>query len=461
VWLKIKEKKQMFKSKIYLFLLITAIFTGNIFSQDEAEKAGKEIYDKYQAALGGKENLDKIKNTETISEIELLGNKKKQTSIVEKATKKSYSVTEDGKEEKQESGFDGTRNWVKNPRFKGYRDGGLPSMGDLKNIRKMPNETIDGKEYFVLQSIVNKVTVKTHYNTKTYLLERTETIQEVAGKTVSQTTIFEDYRKVGDILFAFSQNTILSSGITVSQKVLSIRHNIEIDPKIFEFSEDKKKTEKVIEKMDDKSPEQSSKQPIVMKADANTVFKDENGNKITSAEFFQKRNSGNFEIQTDITDGKLVGMSLNKGSNETAFGAFPPDFNATFLDNSSVQLSQLKGKVVVLNFWFVECAPCIKEIPELNELVKKYQGKNVEFLSITYNPKEQVAKFLKKRQFDYKKIVDSQNIIDSYKVNAFPTHIVIDRDGKIKFTQFGYQTGIIQNLAKNIDEALAKSATVK
>lgn len=449
----------MFKIKLHLLLLIAVIFTLNIFAQDDAAKQGAEIYEKYQTALGGKENLGKIKTVETISEIEMMGTKKKQTVIEDKVTKKRYAVTEGGIEGKQESGFDGTRWWDKNMSFRGYRENkGLNVKIDVKNVRKLPNETIDGKEYFVLQNTDNNVTVKSYFDTQTYLLARTETKGEVSGNHLSQTTIIGDYRKVGDILAAFSQTTILNQGITVTQNTLSIRHNIEIDPKIFEYTDDDKKT---AEKIDAKSPEENMKQPMMIKADSNSVFKDENGNKITQAEFLQRRNNGNYKIQPEIENGKMVGMRLVKGSNETAVGAIATDFTGKLLDNSSVQLSALKGKVVVLNFWFVECAPCIKEMPELNEIVKKYQGNEVEFLAITHNSKDQIAEFLKKKQFDYKIIAESQNIIDAYKANAFPTHIVIDRDGKIKFSQFGYQSGIVQNLTKNIDDALKTPAKVE
>lgn len=453
----------MFKTNQYSFNLLFIVtifillaFSPNARAQDEAEKLGKEIYEKYQTAIGGKENLEKIKTVETISEIEAMGTKKKETRIEDKTNKKFYTVSEGGIEGKQESGFDGTRGWTKNMSFRGYRDTPRTSVS-AKQVKKIANETIDGKEYFVLQSTNNNITVKSFYDSKTYLLARTETNGEVSGIPISQTITYGDYRKVGDILVPFSE-VLTNTHFTINKKVLSVRQNIEVDPKIFEFSDDSNKKE---EKNDaPKSTEQTPKQPMVLNVGANTVFKDETGNLITQAEFRQKQSAGNYLVEPEIADGKLVGMKLKKGSNETAIGTIPPDFNATLLDNSPIQLSQLKGKVVVLNFWFVECAPCIKEMPELNELVKKYQGKDVEFVAITYNEKSQVTDFLKRHQFDYKQIVDAQNIIDSYKTRAFPTHIVLDKEGKIKFTQFGLQTGIIQNLTKNIDDALGASTKV-
>ncbi len=223
-------------------MLITVIFTLNVFSQNDAEKQGKEINEKYQIALGGKVNLDKIKIVETIYDLEMVGVKKKQTVIQDKVNKKNYSVTEGGIEGKQESGFDGKRNWIKNMSFRGYRDGDMRLQIEAKNHLRLPNETIDGKEYFVLKTEDENINVKTYYDTQTYLLARTETKGEVGGRPILQTNILSDYRKVGDILVPFKQTTVVGQGIAITRIVVSVRHNIEVDPKIFEYSEEDNKT---------------------------------------------------------------------------------------------------------------------------------------------------------------------------------------------------------------------------
>lgn len=75
------------------------------------------------------------------------------------------------------------------------------------------------------------------------------------------------------------------------------------------------------------------------------------------------------------------------------------------------------------------------EIPKLNKLVKKY--KNVTFISITFDKKETVKKFLKTHEFNYKHIAENDPIIDDYQTSAFPTHLIIDQKGEIIFRKVG------------------------
>ena len=93
-----------------------------------------------------------------------------------------------------------------------------------------------------------------------------------------------------------------------------------------------------------------------------------------------------------------------------------------------------KGKVVVLNFWFTNCPPCISEIEKLNLLVSEYKGKNVRFIAPTFDSKELVTTFLKKYPFNYEIVGFGQNDPSVYfqdKKIIFPTHIVIDTNGRL------------------------------
>ncbi|WAC12472.1 peroxiredoxin family protein [Dyadobacter pollutisoli] len=109
-----------------------------------------------------------------------------------------------------------------------------------------------------------------------------------------------------------------------------------------------------------------------------------------------------------------------------------PDFKLTDLQGKRWTLQDLRGKIVVLNFWFTSCAPCIEEMPELNELVKDYDGKNVVFLALTFNSGEQVKTFQKKRTFNYTLLPNSREVDKKYQINLWPTSIVIDQAGDIK-----------------------------
>jgi carboxyl-terminal processing protease len=453
----LKIEIKLYSIKFFLFAAtLSLVLSGaNVFAQtqDDAEKQGREIFEKYQTAIGGRENLAKIKTVETISETEILGTKRKETRIDDKAGKKWYLFSEGGIEGKQETGFDGTRSWAKNNSFRGYRDNSPTISVDAAKYMKLPNEIIDGKEYIVVEEIRanSNVKNKVYYDPNTFLVALRKVEIEMSGTKIEQSNSYADYRKTGEILVSFSEIIKNNQGITITKKILSVKHNIEVNPSIFEFTDDKKGESK---------PETAEKQPIKAATDSKTVYKDENGNVMSASDFIQRKNSSNYSIEPEIANGKVVALKLKKGSSESAPGSTATDFSGTSFDGSSVQLSKLKGKVVVLNFWFAGCVPCVQEIPDLNGLVKKYAGKDVEFLAVTYDEKSLVSEFLKKYPFDYKIVADAQSVVDTYRINSFPTHIVLDKEGKILFTQFGLQTGIIGNLTKNIEKALGETAKV-
>jgi thiol-disulfide isomerase/thioredoxin len=130
------------------------------------------------------------------------------------------------------------------------------------------------------------------------------------------------------------------------------------------------------------------------------------------------------------------------------------DFITTDMDGNTIKLSELKGKVVVLNFWFTKCGPCIVEMPKLNELVKEYNGKDVVFLAVTFNKKGVVDNFLFDTVFDYTIIPDANDVITMYGVQSYPTSIVINKKGEIVLKEIGYRTNIKSVLSKAIKTQL-------
>jgi peroxiredoxin len=132
--------------------------------------------------------------------------------------------------------------------------------------------------------------------------------------------------------------------------------------------------------------------------------------------------------------------------------AFP--FAVTDNSGKKYSLDKLKGKVVVINFWFVECKPCVMEIPELNDLVDKYNGKEVVFLGFATNNKSKIESFLKTKTFKYKIIADSKEVAELYKVNSYPTHLVIDTNSIISYYVIGLGPTTVKDLDKTIESLL-------
>lgn len=118
-----------------------------------------------------------------------------------------------------------------------------------------------------------------------------------------------------------------------------------------------------------------------------------------------------------------------------------PTLFATTLDGKNIDSADLKGKVVVLNLWFINCPNCVQEIKLLNALVDEYKdNKDVVFLAPAASTAKELEPFLKKYPFKYQVIPSAMNIIlgkfgtvdkNGQISSPFPMHFVVDRAGTI------------------------------
>lgn len=139
-------------------------------------------------------------------------------------------------------------------------------------------------------------------------------------------------------------------------------------------------------------------------------------------------------------------QNLNSHLNKSA-----PDFEFKDINGLPYSLAKLKGKIVVLNFWFTQCGGCITEMPELNALKKRYAEKDIVFLAITFNDNAKVKAFLATNQFDYTIIPNAAKLCKDYDIYGYPTSMVIDRTGVIRYINASIAEDIKEQLAKAID----------
>jgi thiol-disulfide isomerase/thioredoxin len=130
------------------------------------------------------------------------------------------------------------------------------------------------------------------------------------------------------------------------------------------------------------------------------------------------------------------------------------DFDLSDMDGKQVKLSDYRGKVVLINFWFINCPPCRMEMPDLNALKKDYIGKDVEFIAITFDQRNDINEFLTKIPFDYRIFPNAQQAIQDYGIMGFPTSVVIDKNGKIVDSKMGGSINIKEELQAFIEKAL-------
>lgn len=150
-----------------------------------------------------------------------------------------------------------------------------------------------------------------------------------------------------------------------------------------------------------------------------------------------------------------------KESNFFKEGETLAPFKERDMKGNKYNLKELAGKVVVLNFWFINCPPCRREIPELNAVVAKYKdNKDVVFLAIALDDKSALADFLKETPFDYNIVDNGRFTAQQYGINLYPTHVVVDRRGKILFHTSGLGSGTVAWIKKSIEAGL-NNATPK
>lgn len=135
-------------------------------------------------------------------------------------------------------------------------------------------------------------------------------------------------------------------------------------------------------------------------------------------------------------------------------GSPAPTFTVTSLKGEEFHLDDLVGRTVVLNFWFVDCAPCRAEIPDLNEFVQKYTSQHVVFLAIALDKRDRLEVFLDSHPFDYHIIPEGKEYSKLYGVSSYPTSIVIDQSGILKYIDSGVGLTSISRLEKKIKRTL-------
>ncbi len=152
-------------------------------------------------------------------------------------------------------------------------------------------------------------------------------------------------------------------------------------------------------------------------------------------------------------------ISNTKISEDTKFfetGKAIKPFEAKDIDGNTVSLEQLKGKIIILNFWFIACKPCREEIPDLNKLVDKYKDNHeIVFIAIALDDKSSIKEFLQTNSFKYRVIADGNAIAkDTYGIDLYPTNIVVDGSSVVRSYTTGIGFGQIHHLNKSIEVVL-------
>lgn len=164
------------------------------------------------------------------------------------------------------------------------------------------------------------------------------------------------------------------------------------------------------------------------------VYLDSDGNEISNNEFVDIRMANphirDATLMRTLDDG-TVEFRLQKVPQE---GMKAPEFAVQTIEGETIAMSALRGKVVVLNFWFIGCPACMYEMPSLNLLKARFSGQDdVVFLSMTADKLSAVKRFNERERFDYTHAAEAEPAMKMFGFVGYPKNIVISKTGEVVY----------------------------
>lgn len=217
-------------------------------------------------------------------------------------------------------------------------------------------------------------------------------------------------------------------------------------------------------------------QSIRLKPNENSVVQDSSGTIFPYLVWNNLMKSGNYKLvplePKNIQTTYLLVKRSDKEKNDFLNKLDKPKESSFFINGkeislfktkdiagNKIDLKDSKGKIIVLNFWFINCPPCRREIPELNEMVDQFKGNDkVVFVAVALDDKYSIQEFLKNNPFLYSIVDNGRYLTDRYGVKSYPTHLIVDMEGKVYFHTTGLGLNTVHWLKKSVNQLLEENA---
>lgn len=166
-----------------------------------------------------------------------------------------------------------------------------------------------------------------------------------------------------------------------------------------------------------------------------------------------------------VPEGESAELALKAIENpRRARESYAPDFSLTTSEGEYLSLDELRGKVVLLDFWGAWCPPCVASVPALRDLHKRY-AKERSFVMISVSSdgiEEKWKDFILKNQMDWPQYLDrGHKVQQAFGVHAFPSYVLIDHEGIVRYrtvTTSWERTGDLDSAIKKEIKIIAKSS---
>lgn len=152
----------------------------------------------------------------------------------------------------------------------------------------------------------------------------------------------------------------------------------------------------------------------------------------------------------------LLACLMLPGASGAGSPGTAPEFRLASRAGGEMSLSGLRGQVVMINFWASWCGPCRQEFPALDQIYAKYKPMGFALVGINVeSEKSDAERFLSQQQVSFPILFDPDNQVSgSYGVRAMPTTVLVDRQGRLRWSHMAYKPGDEAKYIEQIRAAL-------
>ncbi len=155
--------------------------------------------------------------------------------------------------------------------------------------------------------------------------------------------------------------------------------------------------------------------------------------------------------------GSLARVNAQEKETLVKVGDDVPEFVVEMFDGQKINIKDLKGKIVLINFWATWCPPCQEELKRVQkEILDRFKGKDFVFLAISREEsKEQVKKFRERNGYTFPMGLDPERkIYSKFATATIPRNFIIDKKGKIVEIEVGYTKEAFAKMIEKLEKLL-------